>query len=187
MIIQFIVWTCAILFAVTGVVTVLALVGVLKIKKEYMNKLFYSLILEVVAGCIFGFNTYLKNYSQSDNWNFVAITTPQINIANNDIDTIIVDTSYMNMLFNGVVQFDKSKDIKPMFEYKEGDQVRYSSELTVNPSGIYSLNIPISTFTNKTNCTIKAYLLDGDEIVKDYLINGYIVKRPRPNNTSGGE
>ena len=67
--IQFIVWTCAIIFAATGVITLLAIVKIIPIEKRFLNKLFVVLILEIVAVSIGIYTVFLqgdggKNTSQ---------------------------------------------------------------------------------------------------------------------------
>lgn len=174
MIIEFIAWTCAILFALTGIVTILALTKLINIEQEFKRKLFYVLLLEIVGSSIWGYNKYLNEFSSSSEWNFVAITTPEINIANNDVDTIIVDYKYNTMIINGVVQFNKSKNITPKFEYSQNGKVRYETELTINPSGIFNLNIPVNVFSNNSDCKMRAYLEEDGKSIKEYLINGHI-------------
>lgn len=185
-IIEFIAWTCAIIFALTGVITLLSITNVIKIKEEFQKKLFYTLLLEIVIGSVWGYNKYLKDFSSSSEWNFIAITTPEINITNDDIDTITIDLNpkYGTQFFNGVVQFDRSKNIIPKFEYIENDQVVYGTQLTINPSGIFNLKIPVGKFSDSTNCKIRAYLEDDGEVIKEYLINGYIRKYDSRDNNN---
>lgn len=46
---EFLVWSCAIIFAATGVITLGGLIKVVHIEKGFLNKLFVALILEIVA------------------------------------------------------------------------------------------------------------------------------------------
>lgn len=45
----FLIWSCAVIFSATGLITLLGLIQAIKIEKGFMNKLFISLILEIVA------------------------------------------------------------------------------------------------------------------------------------------
>ncbi|NND63018.1 MAG: hypothetical protein HKN48_07455 [Flavobacteriaceae bacterium] len=57
----FIVWTCAVIFAATGIITLLALTKVITIETRFLNKLFTALILEVIAVTVgFGYTGYIK-------------------------------------------------------------------------------------------------------------------------------
>jgi hypothetical protein len=56
----FLIWTCSIIFAATGIITLLGLVNMIKIDKSYLNKLFVSLILEIVA---IGILAFRENFS----------------------------------------------------------------------------------------------------------------------------
>lgn len=65
----FIVWTCAIIFAATGIITLLAITKIIPIEKRFLNKLFVVLILEIVAVSIGIYTGFLqgdagKNTSQ---------------------------------------------------------------------------------------------------------------------------
>jgi len=56
----FLIWTCSFIFAATGIITLLGLVNIIKIDKSYLNKLFASLILEIVAIGILAFKDSLS-------------------------------------------------------------------------------------------------------------------------------
>lgn len=61
----FLIWTCSIIFAATGVITLLGLINIIKIDKSYLNKLFTSLILEIVAIGVFAFNDSIQNRNKN--------------------------------------------------------------------------------------------------------------------------
>lgn len=61
----FLIWTCSIIFAATGVITLLGLINIIKIDKSYLNKLFTSLILEIVAIGVFAFNDSIQNKNKN--------------------------------------------------------------------------------------------------------------------------
>ena len=51
--ITFLVWTCTIIFAATGVITLLGLTKVIKIESRYLNRLFIVLILILIIVSIY--------------------------------------------------------------------------------------------------------------------------------------
>jgi hypothetical protein len=54
---NFIIWTCCFIFAFTGIITLLGLINVVKIKSNYLNRLFIALILEIIPVGIFVFKS----------------------------------------------------------------------------------------------------------------------------------
>jgi hypothetical protein len=52
----FLIWTCSFIFAATGIITLLGLTKMIAIDRGYLNKLFTSLILEIVAIGVLAFN-----------------------------------------------------------------------------------------------------------------------------------
>lgn len=70
-----ILWTCVSVFIVTSIITLLALTRIIKLASpEYLKRLFYALILEVVAISIWGFADAIKGGKKIGN--YVKITTP---------------------------------------------------------------------------------------------------------------
>jgi len=67
----FLIWTCSFIFAATGIITLLGLVNIIKIDKSYLNKLFASLILEIVAIGILAFKDSLTP-EKNENANKIA-------------------------------------------------------------------------------------------------------------------
>ncbi len=49
-------WTFWAIFVTTAIVTILAMIGKLKIKPEFLKKLFYVLIVEVIGAIVILFN-----------------------------------------------------------------------------------------------------------------------------------
>ena len=50
-----------VIFSVTAVITLLGIIGYVNIKEGYLNKLFYSLIIEVIGGIVALFKTEILN------------------------------------------------------------------------------------------------------------------------------
>src|SRR4051812_5355629 len=73
---EFLIWTCSLIFAATGIITLIGLVKKDLIEKRFLNKLFTSLILEVVAISIFAFSENLKSDSSNQNRRVWLVTTP---------------------------------------------------------------------------------------------------------------
>jgi len=70
-----ILWTCVCVFIATSLITLLALVKIIKLADDvYLRRLFYALVLEIVAISIWGFADVIKG---GENYrNYVKITTP---------------------------------------------------------------------------------------------------------------
>jgi len=62
----FLIWTCSIIFALTGVITLLGLINVIKIDKTYLSKLFTTLILEISTIGVLAFSESIRNGSHGD-------------------------------------------------------------------------------------------------------------------------
>jgi hypothetical protein len=58
---QIIIWSCVTLFVLTSFITLLALVGVIKLGDYYLKNLFKALVLEVVAAGVAAFSVYIKH------------------------------------------------------------------------------------------------------------------------------
>lgn len=58
------VWTCVIIFAATGVITLLGIVKIVKIDKGFLNKLFIALLLEIVTIGVGVFNDFFETSSE---------------------------------------------------------------------------------------------------------------------------
>lgn len=76
----FLIWTCSIIFAATGVITLLGLINVIKIDKSYLNKLFTALILEIIAISLLAFSEGVgpsKNANEPTNKAWLVTTKVQ--------------------------------------------------------------------------------------------------------------
>lgn len=59
--VSILVWTCVVVFVVTAGITLLGVLNIIKIKSEYLSKLFYFLIIEIVAAGVLVFKNTLTN------------------------------------------------------------------------------------------------------------------------------
>lgn len=70
-----ILWTCVCVFIATSLITLLALIKVIKLAEEiYLRRLFYALVLEIVAISVWGFADVIKG--GENHKNYVKITNP---------------------------------------------------------------------------------------------------------------
>lgn len=147
----FLIWTCSFIFAATGVITLLGLIKIIKIEKTYLNKLFTTLILEIVAIGVLAFSNGIKNST-------VETTTP-----NNDNKAWLVTTK---------IQFyDKNGRLKP-------DQAKLVKDININqisPSIIVVQNEKRVQFrvigTDKTGRDINLTISDSKHIFSDFPYN----------------
>jgi hypothetical protein len=158
-------WTCVAVFVATSAITLLGITGILKIEREYLNKLFYSLIIEIVAIAIFAFNQYIKNEKQP----FVRITYPVSNFVLNGQSSIIV---------NGVAVLNKNKNQKiSLVAIIEQDTLRFETIETSQRDG-FTFPIQIKeTYKNPINLYLQCSIVEGRKaILKDDEINITLTK-----------
>ena len=68
---SFLLWTCVLIFASTGAITIIGLIKENFIQEQYLNKLFTSLIVEVIGICVLVFGqSVLKK--KVDRWTISA-------------------------------------------------------------------------------------------------------------------
>jgi hypothetical protein len=70
------IWTCIVVFISTSIITLLGLIKKVSIEKTYLNRLFVTLILEVVA---IGVLAFKDSFSKPRQMDFVRITMPDPN------------------------------------------------------------------------------------------------------------
>ncbi len=58
---EVLVWTCVIVFIATCAITILAIVGVVNINQQFLNKLFYTLIIEIVVSGVILFKKVIMS------------------------------------------------------------------------------------------------------------------------------
>jgi hypothetical protein len=83
----FLIWTCTIIFAATGAITLFGLINIIKIEKPYLNKLFTALILEIVAIGVLAFGDSLQNSdneTKAESFNKAWLVNTQIRFFNKD-------------------------------------------------------------------------------------------------------
>jgi len=146
----FLIWTCSFIFAATGIITLLGLVNIIKIDKSYLNKLFASLILEIVAIGILAFKDSL---------------TPA------KIETNKVVTNRAWIVTTKIQFFDKNGKLKP-------DQAKLIQDLKIDqisPSIIVVKNEKRVQFwaigTDKTGRDINLTFSDSRHIFSDFPYN----------------
>lgn len=71
-VVDVITWTCAGVFILTAIITLLSVVNLIKIEPKFREKLFYSLLVEVVACSVLVF----KNSVTTTHFNMIRITNP---------------------------------------------------------------------------------------------------------------
>jgi hypothetical protein len=72
-----ILWTCVIVFIATSIITLMALVKIIRLAEDvYLKRLFYALILEIVAISVWGFGDVIKGGSSMNYRNYVKIINP---------------------------------------------------------------------------------------------------------------
>lgn len=158
-------WTCAIVFAATAIITLLGITGIIKIEREYLNKLFYSLIIEIVAISIFAFSQYVKNEKQP----FVRVTFPVNNINLNGQSKLFV---------NGIAVLNKNNNQKLILTaIIENDTLNFETVETTKRDGFtFSIDIK-KTYRDNTNLKLRCSIIqNGKAIVEDEELNIMITK-----------
>jgi len=143
------IWTCVAVFAATAAITILALINVIKIKDEFMTKLFYTLIIEVVVAGVLVF----KNALVEQPLNIIRITSPLKNITVEKGKSLFVNgfcQKQANVSFKGSV--DVSGKNYLLTDFKTDDRNLFSS----------LCDVP-DTFTN-ANALIRVKLISKNEV-----------------------
>jgi len=70
---QVLVWTGVIVFIATSTITILALIGIGKTDRSYLDRLFSALILEIVASGVLAFRNSFKPTPKTE---FIKIISP---------------------------------------------------------------------------------------------------------------
>ncbi|SDE31526.1 hypothetical protein [Niabella drilacis] len=84
---QVLVWTCVLVFVATATITILALVGKIKIEPFFLKRLFITLLLEVVVISVLAFKNSFKPASKVE---FIKIVSPINNFdaSNNQVISV---------------------------------------------------------------------------------------------------
>jgi len=147
----FLIWTCSFIFAATGIITLLGLVNLIKIDKSYLNKLFISLILEIVA---IGILAFKENFSPAK------------------IETTAKAATNKAWIVTTKIQFfDKDGKLKP----NQDKLVQYINIEQISPSIIVVKNERRVQFwaigTDKTGRDINLTFSDSRHIFSDFPYN----------------
>jgi hypothetical protein len=153
MVIQILIWTCVAVFITTSIITLLGIINVLKIEKPFLNKLFYSLIIEIVAIVVFTFSEYLKNEKQP----FVRITFPIDNFNLNGQNTLQV---------NGVAVLNINENQKiSLISIIEKDTL-YFETLKTTARDRFIFTIPIKEkYSNPFELKLQCQIIQDNKII----------------------
>ena len=92
------IYSCLFVFIATSIITLLGLLRIVKLEKTYMNRLFTSLILQVVAISLFGFKSFIYDHQEP----YIRLTFPTSNIS----------TENNNIIVNGLALLNKENSIE---------------------------------------------------------------------------
>ena len=140
---EFLIWTCSIVFAITSIITLLAIVKIISIDPVILKKLFNVVIVEIATAVI----VFLSSILKENNTDFVKITGPLNNykyslIANQNLNSIFINGACLlaskhflkGEIYNNssLVKTVQIKDENHYFsysintnEFKSGDQLKF--------------------------------------------------------------
>lgn len=169
---QILIFVCIALFALTGIITLLGIINLLKIKEGFLNKLFTSLILQIVAIGIVGFGTFIKDNNTDD----VIIIDTKISFK--DIDGNLINEEGQETLSE---QLDRTRGITVVPNYiKNGNNFQIyipksfikNRSAGINIGGLKNFNqIPITNNILKKKLNeIKDNTINLDEIILKQIV-----------------
>lgn len=149
MINNILIWSCVIMFIATGIITLLGIINVVKIRDTYLKKLFYALILEIVSIGIIPF----KDVAFGNTSEFIKITSPS--------DNFLYDKTLNSVIINGA--FNTKYDIKGVIVVNNSE---ISLPIVKLDENSFSSNINSNQFENVKSIKAIINIVDGSEIIK---------------------
>lgn len=131
---QVLVWTCVVVFIATSAITLLGITRVINIDPVFLNRLFVTLILEIVAIGVLAFKNSFKPAPVTE---FVKIVSPKSGFSVGQNPTVFVDGAY-----------NKSND-ESVNAYLKANNKTIILNNNSKENGIFSATID-SSFLDKT-------------------------------------
>ena len=159
--IQILIWTCVAIFVFTGVISLLSLINVIKIDPEFRKKLFYALILEVVA---VGLIVFKKGVTEQPT-SFINIKDGEANVIRIFSPTVPISINRGDNLFVNGFCF-KSKDVKWEGEVHIGDKLFPLQDFKVNDRSAFSaMTASITEQMPPTKAIIVTKLVENEKLL----------------------
>lgn len=152
---QVLVWTCVIVFIITCIITILGLIGRVKIAPPFLKKLFVTLILEIVTVGVLAFKDSFKPATKME---FIKIVSPLNNFDGSTNQKIFISGA-----------FNKNSDETVSGELKVNDKTVLLTN-TSNSDNIFSTEIEASVFQQAANPSICFSIYKGSrKVVSDCI------------------